>query len=391
MADAPAHHRLELGYGFELRCTMDALDDSVLVAIAWQGLEVWRHRFRRDDDQKTVRLDLPFLRVELGLWVDVFSGEIEGKGYIAVRPLAGKWLPVLDIPRKVLVRFDPAVGEIGGSVDFPEPTVEEYGGSQLCTPAILRLHVDAEERAISDAGRLVKERLFSDHPPFVFNTVACVGAADEHGRGAYPNPNSIWFNVFFGCYQIDAPKPDWDRPFGYVSARGAESDICFDDVTRLGEADWNFFSNWMYGVPLEEIERYGAVDPVDAHQEPAPARIGDTLWHTATIKKAICVSTYESDAPGAARLVRNSVIDHVWRRAFGLPNPQEGHRESFVPTTLEATLHMAYAEDDNAYHTMICGGTAVVSEKAEDFLATQMAAIRTVIETGYSGAGFPTA
>ena len=30
-------HRLSLGYGIEMRCTMDALDDSVLVAIAWPG------------------------------------------------------------------------------------------------------------------------------------------------------------------------------------------------------------------------------------------------------------------------------------------------------------------------------------------------------------------
>jgi hypothetical protein len=392
VADTTAYHKLKLGYGLELRCTMDSLDDSVLVAIAWHSIVPWKGRFSRRDDHKTVRLALPFLRIELGLWTNVFSGEIEGKGYIAVRPFAGKWLPVLDIPRRLLVRFDPAVGEIGGTVEFVEPVVDDptYGRSQLCTPAILRLHVDAGERAISDAGRLVKEKLFKDRGPFVFNTVACVGPLDDDGRGAYPNPNSIWFNVFFGCYQIDAPKSGWDRPFGYVSADEAESKICFDDVTRLGEADWNFFSNWMYGVPLEKIEPYGAIDPVDTHQEPAPVPIGNTLWHTATIEKAICVSTYESDAPGAARLVRNSVIDEVWRRAFGLPNPQEGNSDSFVPTTLRARLHMAYSEDDDAYHTMICGGTAVVTAKAE-FLATQMTAVETVIETGYPDAGFPSA
>ena len=387
----PDYHSLKLGYGAELRCKMDRLDDSILVALAWHRLAVWK-RFNRTDDQKTMKIAVPFLRVELGLWIDVFSGEIEGGGHIEVRPLVGKWLTVLDIPRKVLVRFDPAVGEIGGSIEVVEPIVDEpaYGRSQLCTPAILRLHVDDGEREISDAGRLVKQKLFQDHPPFVFNTVACVGAADASGRGAYPNPNSIWFNVFFGCYQIDARKSDWTRPFGYEAARGTASRIAFDDVARLGEADWNVFSNWMYGVPLEAIEPYLGVDPVDTHQEPAPDRIGNTLWHTATIEKARCVSTYESNAPGAAQLVSNSDIDRVWRRAFGLPNPQANSPDSFVPTTLRAELHMAYAEDDDAYHTVICGGTALVSAEPE-FLAVQMAAVRSVIEAGYPDAGFPAA
>ena len=236
------------------------------------------------------------------MWADVFSGELAAEGEIAVRPLVGKWRKLLDVERKTL-RFDPAVGEIGGKADFAEPVVdhEDYGRSQLCTPAILRLHVDEGERAISDAGRLVKNRLFARHPPFVFNTIACVGGADAGGRGAYPDPNSIWFNVFFGCYQIDAPRSHWSRPFGYLSADGAASRIAFDDITRLGEADWNFFSNWMYGVPLEAIEPYNAVDPVKAVQDPAPALIGRTLWHHAVVEGVTCVSTYESDAPGADR------------------------------------------------------------------------------------------
>jgi hypothetical protein len=388
MARGSAYHSLKLGYGIEMRCTMDALDDSVLVAIALRGIVLRRQRFSRERAQDTLRLALPFLRVELRLWVDVFAGEIVGEGQIAVRPFVGRWRRPIEFRR--VVRFDPAVGEIGGRVEFVEPVVnhERYGRSQLCTPAILRLHVDDGERAISDAGRLVKSTLFARHPPFVFNTVACVGAADANGRGAYPNPNSVWFNVFFGCYQIDAPKSDWPRPFGYVSADRSASRIEFGDVTRLGEADWNFFSNWMYGVPLEAIEPLNTVDPVKAVQEPAPERIGRTLWHGASVEGVTCVSTYQSDAAGAGRLVTNSVIDDVWRHAFGLPNPQRDRRDSFVPTTLRAELHMAYSEDADAYHTVICGGTAQVPVD-RGFLDTQMAAIRGVIEASYSDCGFP--
>ena len=385
-----SQHTLKLGYGLELRCEMDALDDSVLVGAAWRGLPLGRKRFSRELEHDTFRRRLPFLHFELGVWVDVFAGEVVGEGEVALRPFVGKWRTLFDIERKVLVRFDPAVGEIGGKAGFAEPVVDHtrYGRSQLCTPAILRLHVDDGKREISDAGRLVKKTLFEDHPPFVFNTIACVGEADARGRGAYPNPDSIWFNVFFGCYQIDAARSDWPRPFGYLSADGVASKIAFDDITRLGEADWNFFSNWMYGVPEKAIEPFNKVDPVKSAQEPDAEPIGNTLWHHAAVEGVRCVSTYESRAAGAGRLVTNTRIDHVWRRAFGLPNPQADHATSFVPTTLRAEFRMAYAEDEAAYHTVICGATATVPVD-RDFLDTQLTAIRATIEASYPDCGFP--
>jgi hypothetical protein len=385
----PRERSLDLGHGLTMHCSMDSLDDTFLVRVTWRRLPLGRRRFRRTHEHDTFRLALPFLRVELGVWVDVFAGQVAGEAEVAVRPLVGGWRRLLDIDQRVLMRFDPAVGEIGGEADVVEPVVrhDRFGASQLCTPAILRLHVDAGKREISDAGRIVKERLFPDHPPFVFNTIACVGKAGADGRGLYGDPNSIWFNVFFGCYQIDAPRSEWKRPFGYRGADGAASRIEFDDIARLGEADWNFFSNWMYGVPMKAIEPYMGVDPVTTSQGAAPDLIGSTLWHSAAVEGVTCVSTYESNGRGAERLVTNSFIDDVWRRAFGMPNPQRDRLESFVPTTLRAEFHMAYSEDADAYHTIICGGTATVPVDA-DFLEEQMRAIRSAIAEGYGDRGF---
>jgi len=383
-------HRLKLGRGLELRCAMDSLDDSVLVAVAWRGIVLRRQRFRRGHEHDTWRIRVPSLvDGEVGVWIDPFAGEIVGRAQLALRPVVGRWRTVLDQPRDVLVRFDPAIGEIGGTPAVTEPVVDHpgYGRSQLCTPAILRMHVDDGERAISDAGRLVKQRLFPDRPPFVFNTVACVGPADADGRGAYPDPDSAWFNTFFGCYEIVARKADWSRPFGYESAQGIESRIAFDDIARLGKADWNFFSNWMYGVPTPAIEPYDAIGPLENTQAPEPDRIGRTLWHSAVVDGLECVSTYESPARGAARLVTNTLIDDVWRRAFGLPNPRPDRTESFIPTTLRAAFHIAYREDDHAYRTLICGGTATFPVD-EELLAVQMAAIRRTMEEAYADAGF---
>jgi hypothetical protein len=386
----PDERSLNLGHGLTMHCSMDSLDDTFLVRVTWHRVPVGKRRFSRTVGEDTLRLALPFLRVEVGLWVDVFAGEVRGEAEIAVRPLVGGWRKLLDLDNRVLLPFDPAVGEIGGEADVAEPVVrhDRFGSSQLCTPAILRLHVDDGERQISDAGRIVKWELFPDHPPFVFNTIACVGQAGADGRGLYGDPNSIWFNVFFGCYQIDAPRSEWSRPFGYTGADGAASQIEFDDVARLGEADWNFFSNWMYGVPMDAIRPYMGVDPVTTSQQASPDLIGTTLWHRAAVEGVTCVSTYVSDARGAGRLVTNSLIDDVWRRAFGLPNPQSDRLESFVPTTLRAEFQMAYYEDSDAYHTVICGGTATVPVEQE-FLAAQMVAIRKVIADAYGDRGFP--
>jgi hypothetical protein len=386
----PDERSLNLGHGVTMHCSMDSLDDTFLVRVTWRRLPVGKRRFSCKENHDTLRLGLPFLRVEVGLWVDVFAGEVTGEAEVAVRPLVGRWRKLLDVDRDVLLRFDPAVGEIGGEADFVEPIVrhDRFGHSQLCTPAILRLHVDDGEREISDAGRIVKKELFPNHPPFVFNTIACVGQAGPEGRGLYGDPNSIWFNVFFGCYQIDAPRNEWPRPFGYRGAHGAASQIEFDDIARLGEADWNFFSNWMYGVPMDAIRPYMAVDPVTTTQDATPNLIGTTLWHRASVEGVTCVSTYESNGRGAERLVTNSLIDDVWRRAFGLPNPQADRLESFVPTTLRAEFLMAYFEDADAYHTVICGGTATVPVELE-FLAAQMDAIQNVVADAYGDRGFP--
>jgi hypothetical protein len=386
----PEERSLNLGHGLTMHCSMDSLDDTFLVRVTWRRLPLGKRRFSRRHEEDTLRLGLPFLRVEVGLWVDVFAGEVAGEAEVAVRPLVGRWRKLLDLDRGVLLRFDPAVGEIAGEADFVEPIVrhDRFGASQLCTPAILRLHVDDGEREISDAGRIVKKELFPDHAPFVFNTIACVGQAGPEGRGLYGDPNSIWFNVFFGCYQIDAPRSEWSRPFAYRDAHGAASQIEFDDIARLGEADWNFFSNWMYGVPMDAIRPYMGVDPVTTTQDATPNLIGTTLWHRATVEGVTCVSTYESNGRGAERLVTNSLIDDVWRRAFGLPNPQADRLESFVPTTLRAEFLMAYFEDADAYHTVICGGTATVPVEQE-FLAAQMDAIQNVVADAYGDRGFP--
>jgi hypothetical protein len=385
-------HILDLGHGVELRAGLPALDGTIEIAVLHRGHKLIEEVFSPDTPQHGFRLSLAVIELDASLEVDAFLGELRASGHIKVRGLLRwRWHTVLDADDEVLMRICPAVGQIDGSPAVIEPVIEDqrFGGSQLCTPTVLRIFVDEQERAVADVGQIVKARMFPDHPAFAFNTVACVGRVSKDGApGLYTDPNSTWFNVFFGHYQLDCPKPDWSRPFGYRSAAGIDSKVEAEDIARLGKSDWNWFSNWMYGVPIEEVLPYSTIDmsTIEVAESP-PARIGSTMWHGLTLSQVEVASCYQSGSPDAGRLVRNTIIDDVWRRSFGLPSPQPEHAVSFIPTTIEAQVHMAYWEDERAFHTLIFGGTAA-TDSDPGFLAAQMAAVETVIERGYPERGF---
>jgi hypothetical protein len=291
---------------------------------------------------------------------------------------------------EVVCHLGPAHGSVGRDEQPHPPAFDDpdFGRSRMSSKNVTRFFVQDRKRVLADVGRIVKNTLWSDYPDWVFNTVACVGAFDEEGRGSYADPASIWFNVFLGYYQIDAPKPDWTRPFAYESAGGSSSKIRFDEIVRLGKSDWGYFSNWMYGVPADVVEAHNAFDmsALRATQWDAEV-IGSTTWHRALVEGVDFVSAYEADDPGAGDLVDNALISRLWRRAFGPPNPRPGHSESFIGTTMDAGMYIAYWEDADAFHTTIFGGTGP-SAGDPRFLDRQMGAAKAVIAESYAGLGF---
>jgi hypothetical protein len=369
---------------------MTELDGSVVVGIEHEGEVVESGVIDPATPGKHFELDLGRLRVDVNLAVDNSLGEVSAHGEVRARdPLLEQWHTLAEID-ETLIHYNPTHGAVGRSPD-PDPphfADPQFGRTQMSSKNVTRIFVEDRERLLADVGRVVKRALWDDYPDWVFNTVACVGAHGPDGRGTYGDPESIWFNVFLGYYQIDAPKPAWNRPFAYESADGASSKVRHDEIVRLGKSDWNYFSNWMYGVPAEAAERHNAFDMKGIKTSLADAgEIGSTSWHRVTIEGVDFVSAYEADNPNAARLVDNSPVSRLWRRAFGEPCPRPDHSDSFIGTTLDADMYIAYWEDDEAFHTAMFGGTAP-SGADPDFLARQLAAAREVIERSYAGIGF---
>lgn len=288
--------------------------------------------------------------------------------------------------------FDPTPGSIGGSVWAHPPYVNDpqLGRSRSVVPIINRIHVDDRPQLGARMGQIAKVIFFPEYPAFVFNVCFAVGDFSLILQpGLYGDPHSHWFNVFMGYYQLDAPKAIWTRPFGYERA-DTHARVAFEDILRLGKADWNYFSNYMYGVPEDCIEPYNKVDPSTPCRNLGRLPIGQRSWDSIEIEDE-AVSAYESETPGARGLVYNSMLTPLWRRTFGLPCPRPDFQQSFISTKLRGRMYMSFSEDEDSYHTVIFGGTVNKSFPAslnERFLELQMQACRETIERHYPRLGF---
>lgn len=392
MPDDPAAGAVSvpLAPGVDVHCAIQDLDGSIELGIKHEGKEVERELVPPEAPGKTFTLELGRLKIDLRLGVDHVEGEIEAGGKVTLRDSDDEEEHTLVELDEVLLRYNPTHGSVGQSAEPQPPHFDDprFGQSRMSSKNVTRILVDDRERQLADVGRVVKKALWDDYPDWAFNTVACVGEFDAEGRGSYSDPNSIWFNVFLGYYQIDAPKPDWTRPFGYESAKGAASQADFEEIVRLGKSDWGYFSNWMYGVPDEAIERHNSIRlPALKTSQSDAGVIGSSGWHRVSIGGVDFVSAYEAGAGEAEELVNNSVLSRLWRKAFGKPNPRPEFSESFIESKLDADMYIAYWEDEAAFHTVIFGGTAPTGGHPA-FLAGQMEAAKKVIGASYPALGF---
>lgn len=407
-----APYSLDLGHGIELACWAPSESGALRVRFSFAGRVVMERSFtaRRPQPQPWPlrarivgptrgrwQVALPLVRADVAIVIDVFSVEARISAHLAVpsplrsRPRAWRqsraWMQVDDAREATVVRFAPSVGRIGAPPCTHLWSMTLWGRSLPCSPAVLRFFVDDDRRAMAAGWQSgtcspSTRRLCSTPSP-----ASVVILASRTGR--YNDPDSPWFNVFFGYYQIDCAKAAWSRPFAYRSGAGAESVVIADELVRLGLADWIWFSNWMYGLPEDVAVRYSSagahratVSDQEVHQ------IGRRRWHRVRLEGVEVASCQEGEGSGARRLARNTPLSAIWRRSFGPARRRPQWPQSFAPVTLEAVSDLCYWEDDEEFHTIVFGATARAGTDPA-FLQTQLSALRAVIETSYPGLGFP--
>lgn len=375
--------------GLDLAWSLSLDRRAVALEVQARGLVVWSATLPYGQPCASWQGNQGLFKEELTFCVDFGRGEITATGDVCV--LAGATWRCHRFPTVVLAAFCPTLGAVGGEIPAHPPVVDAggAGSSHSIVPTITRIPVDAQPRAGTPVGGMVKAALFADVPDFVFNVCFAVGPFRLFRPGAYGNPTSPWFNVFAGYYQIDCPKPAWTRPFGYTAAEPCAA-IAFDDILRIGKADWNYFSNWMYGVPLAAVTPYDQPDRDVACKVLERVTIGQRQWDQVDVDGFTAVSAYQ--AQGSLQLEDNTPLTPLWRITYGEPESVPGFDTSFIGTRMHARLYMAWSEDNDYFHTYLFGGTV---NKAFDeagnskFLAEQMAACAKVIADHYPTLGFP--
>ncbi len=306
----------------------------------------------------------------------------------------------MHLPRTILVALAltgcsaPGPLLIDGKFAPPARLDDPKIGRSMAAPGVFAVEVSRDSRGLDGAGRVAHERLFPSYPRFVFKARYSCGRSEPGEPGAYGDPLSIWFGVQLGYYEVDVPRSLWARPFGY----SLEGEPMPEEVVRLGKADWNYFSNWLYGVPDAAIRGHDDAGPgAFAALETGRVRIGRRLWDRVLLRDVEVSSAY--CAHGTSDLEDRPFLGPIWRLALGAPHPRPEVRESFPAIRLSAGLYMTFKEGwseelhEPCWQTFIFGGTMNQGypDEVENqrFLALQLEAVRRVIEERFPDLGAP--
>jgi hypothetical protein len=232
-----------------------------------------------------------------------------------------------------------------------------------------------------DIGKIVKQQIFPDRPPFVYNvSFTCSKASWFTGHSHYADPTSHWFNVFFGFYEFDAPCSLWSRPFCYTE----EKTVYLEDILKLAKADWNLLGNYIYGVPYQKCLEACKItgDEVITIVNPA-VTIGRYTYMEVIIENVTVITGYSAQQ---ALEKPYQVITPLWRQIFGTSNYKSGYDEAFPIIRMKGHFYMRYEISydtdlaENAYKTFIAGGTINMdypdSKFNDAFLEAQLEAVR---------------
>lgn len=298
----------------------------------------------------------------------------------------------------------PMVGDVDNKFRAPEAVVDDkrFGKSEGL-PFVMEIVVDGENSAPAGVGRKVDQVFFEDRQKLLFNVSFACGKPKGLCRvGTYGDPRSIWFNVFFGYYQIDVVKRTWGRPFGY-EADGVTPH--WDDLLRIGKSDWNYFSNWMYGVPDKAIDVVNmplrAPTTTTTHLGRVP--VNGRSWDRVEMDNVDVVSAYDNgEGPG---LTQRELWSTLWQSSYGFPIKKRVVEEpSFFAVPMKGRFNMCWREvpkdndhEESTFQTFMFGGTINQwwSAKSpqhrldnEEFLKVQMAAVEKVMRKDYPDLGF---
>ena len=200
-------------------------------------------------------------------------------------------------------------------------------------------------------GRTMYRKYFADTPGLVLTVLFASSRPDLRRRSHFADPDSIWFNVFYGCYEIEVDAERWGRPFAYVPAAGHGEDaftVHTPDLARIVKADWNLLSNGIYGVDADElarVESLGLSEVRGAYLGRISRPGWDRSFDLAELSDVTVVNPNCAHAP-------RGFVQRVWRLAFGT---HAGAR-AVASSQLRLRAYVAWRREGNSFRTTVFGG-----------------------------------
>jgi hypothetical protein len=270
---------------------------------------------------------------------------------------------IKELLKKRLARAD-FVGDINGKL-LVHPVYlnsEEFGESTEY-PTVLEIKIQNEHDEwfldnLKEASKIVRNKYF-DYD-FLFNVSFSCAKPDIFGDDLDADPYSIWFNVFFGYYQIDIPQPSArNYPFGF----NPDLTLNPEEILKIGKSDWNYFSNFCYGVPLNKITN----EVTDIYPEELEGceyeeiYINGVKFYKLTVNSFRVISAYEADNDITLNREEENLL---WQALFGFPKSRKEFKKSFFPVSMKAVMYIYhkkiqddYDVDGEELSTFIFGGT----------------------------------
>ncbi len=246
--------------------------------------------------------------------------------------------------KRLLAKID-MVGEINGHLKGKPVYInsDEFGESTDYS-TILEIDINKEEKNhfMNDVGRLVRDIYFNFD--FIFNVCFSCAKPKIFKADEYADPYSIWFNVFFGYYQIDIPFKNRSYPFGF----NEDMSVNPEEILKIGKSDWNFFSNYLYGVPQDSIiDNSEVIDITDEEINGSSVEteiIKGVEFYKVTVNSFKVISAYEANE---GEKLTDGFNNFVWQTLFGYPVSREEFNTSFITTNMKSVMYVYHKDMGN--------------------------------------------
>jgi hypothetical protein len=271
----------------------------------------------------------------------------------------------------------PTVGEIDNRhfIEVPYFSHEKFGDCRK-SEGVIEVIISENPTGLVEVGKIGKEQIFKDYPKLILNINATSAKPNEDGISDYPNPQSHWFNVFLGFYEIDT---DGEAPFGFTKG----GDINMADIIKIGKFDWNIITGYSYGIPydvcIQQCKLTGREKVKLINQS---VMIGKKEYVEVELTELEAVSPY----PAHEELLDNVSYGEDFRKAWGVHGYVEGYEEPFMVTRIKSRLYIRWFQEYDTdmgkvcFKTIVAGGTINMDypdeEFNEEFLEFQMSEMR---------------